>query len=122
MGCESGDGDKMSQDFTREEVEAIQRLARNSDGPLIRRYFRRILESCRVTEDIGALQRQEGARILARDFMVHMDHGLEAPSDRTDDPILTRSPSTVASAGTLAERRRRAWAAERELYPDSESA
>ena len=76
----------------QDEIDAIARLARSSDGPLIRRYFRRQLESCRLTDDGGALQRHEGARILARDFLIHMDHGLETPDARSgntgDDRVL----------------------------------
>jgi hypothetical protein len=78
----------------QDEIDAIARLARSSDGPLIRRYFRRQLESCRLTDDAGALQRHEGARILARDFLIHMDHGLETPHAGTgnaDDAILRAS-------------------------------
>jgi hypothetical protein len=104
----------VSQDPTKEEIDAIERLARSPDGPFIRRYFRRVLESCRLTDDAGALQRHEGARILARDFLVHMDRGLETPLDRTSDTIL-RSPSPVARAGSLTERRRAIWAADSEF-------
>lgn len=77
----------------QEEIDAIARLARSADGALIRRYFRRQLESCRLTDDNGALQRHEGARILARDFMIHMDRGLEphAGNDPAEEPVLRAS-------------------------------
>jgi|HubBroStandDraft_1064217.scaffolds.fasta_scaffold41251_4 hypothetical protein len=82
----------------QEEIDAIHRLSRSSDGPLVRRYFRRQLESCRATDDDGALQRHEGARILARDFLIHMDQGLE-PTDagRTDDTILRAEHAAITS-------------------------
>ena len=79
----------------QEEIEAIARLARSNDGPVIRRYLRRILEYVHppgLTD--GHLHELNGRRNVARDFMTHMDKGLEIPnagSGSTDDAILRAS-------------------------------
>ena len=71
----------------QEEIDALHRIARSADGPLLRRYLRRVVESCRATVDAGDLQRHEGGRIMARNLMVHMDQA-DARSGNTDEPIL----------------------------------
>lgn len=105
-----------------EEAVAIDRIARSPDGRLLHRYLRRVLEAVYDLQDDGALRQGNGRRSLARDLMRLMASGIEGLSDRTDDPILTRASQPIARAGSLTERRRRAWESERELYPDSESA
>lgn len=107
-----------------EEIEAIQRIAASRDGMLLHRYLRRILESCRLTEDPGTLQRHEGARILARDLMGHMARGIEGSSGRPDDSTIlsSGSPTAARPRGTRSEQRRARWAAqsaaERPTEPD----
>lgn len=81
-----------------QEIEALDRIARTPDGAMLHRYLRRVLESVRVTEDIGALQRQEGARMFAKDLMRHMAQAVEANSGRTE-PILSSAASPAGAPG-----------------------
>lgn len=93
-----------------EEREAIARIGFTADGGLMHRYLRRVLEGCRATEESGALQRQEGARIFARDLMALMAEGID--SGRRADT----QPLAPARTGAIAVTRARGVA--RRVQPD----
>ncbi len=88
-----------------EERKAIARIGFTEDGRLLHRYLRRLLESCRATEEGGALQRHEGGRILARDLMALMAEGIDG-RDRTDQPLVPRTGGPVAVTRARGARRR----------------
>jgi hypothetical protein len=97
-----------------EETEALDRIARTHDGRLLHRYLRRVLESCRASDESGALQRHEGGRILAADLMRHMAQGIGDTSDGRDQPIVS-SPRQSGSGGlSRSERRRQFWEQQRD--------
>jgi hypothetical protein len=92
----------------QQETEAIRRLGTTYDGFLLHRYLRRILESCRADNEHGALQRHEGARILARDLMAIMAPAIEANSGgRTErsEPILPGGTGRIAVGGSSGGRK-----------------
>lgn len=107
-------------DPVKEEIEAWARIALTSDGKLVHRYLRRVLEAVILTPDHGALQDHNGRRTLARDIMRLMASGIEANRGprNPDTPILTgaRQPVAVAESST---QRRRAWLA---AQPDTDPA
>jgi hypothetical protein len=77
-----------------EEKEALDRIARTSDGRLLHRYLRRVLEAV-VIADNGALLAHNGRRSLARDLMAEMAEGIKDAG--RDEPILTRPNRPVAT-------------------------
>lgn len=92
--------DQPETDPRIEELEALDRIARTSDGRLFHRYLRRILEGCSDVLPDGALQAHNGRRSLARDLMRHMASGIEGTSERRheqrgDESILGRNGSTT---------------------------
>jgi len=100
-----------------EEADAIRRIASTSDGALLHRYFRRILETVIDVGPSSALRSHNGRRSLARDLMRLMAEGLnEHRTDSTDAPILARASGAVAVAGRA--RRDRSRFPRVDSYPD----
>lgn len=95
-------------DPSKEETEALGRLAFTDDGRLLHRYLRRELERLGLTADQSTLLVLHGRRSLAHDLMRLMADGIEARrgGSSTDDPILTRSSGAVAGARPRGARRR----------------
>ena len=91
-----------------EEIQAIERIASSRDGMLLHRYLRRILESCRLTDDANSLQRHEGARMLARDLMTIMaksiEHGIGRPAP-ADTSIIPAAGKPIAARRIAGHRR-----------------
>jgi hypothetical protein len=92
----------MSEELTNEDMrDALDRVARSSDGVLLYRYLQKTL--CAVTTDSmpeGALRRNEGRRSLAAELMGLMAEGIRS-SGRADSPV------TFALAGARAVARSR---------------
>jgi len=92
----------MSEELTGQDMrDALDRVARSSDGVLLYRYLQKTL--CAVTTDSmpeGALRRNEGRRSLAAELMGLMAEGIRS-SGRADSPI------TFALAGARAVARTR---------------
>ena len=85
----------------KEEIEAIEAIARSRDGQLLHRYLRRVLETVVDIQEASALYAQNGRRSLARDLMRHMAEGIDDNrSTSTDDaPILARAGNAAAVSG-----------------------
>lgn len=81
----------------REELEALDRIARSPDGHLLHRLLRRELEAVAPDNSpSGALPALNGRRSLARDLMRSMAQGIEATSGSHTDSILARRAEPVA--------------------------
>lgn len=86
-----------------EEAEAIKRIAASSDGALLHRYLRRVLETVIDMDSDSALRQHNGRRSLARDLMRLMAEGIDDRRAHTsDDSIISRS----GVGGTAVARRR----------------
>jgi hypothetical protein len=92
----------ISEELTDQDMrDALDRVARSSDGVLLYRYLQKTL--CAVTTDSmpeGALRRNEGRRSLAAELMGLMAEGIRS-SGRADSPV------TFALAGARAVARTR---------------
>lgn len=96
-------------DLSAQEIEAIKRISFTSDGLLLHRFLRRVLETVVDVVEPSTLLTQNGRRSLARDLMRHMAEGIEAGSGRrtgTDESILTRSSGAVSAVPARGARRR----------------
>lgn len=84
----------------KEEIEAIQAIARSREGAALHRYLRRVLETVIEIQEASALYAQNGRRSLARDLMRHMAEGIDDNRDTSssDAPILARAGKPVAVA------------------------
>lgn len=84
---------------SEEETRAIERIALTSDGRLLHRYLRRVLEAVVDLPDPGALRTHNGRRTLARDLMRQMAKGIEADhGGRTESqPILASGARAVGA-------------------------
>jgi hypothetical protein len=93
----------MNEELTDQDMrDALDRVARSSDGVLLYRYLQKTL--CAVTTDSmpeGALRRNEGRRSLAAELMGLMAEGIRSAGSRADSPI------TFALAGARAVARTR---------------
>jgi hypothetical protein len=94
----------MNEELTDQDMrDALDRVARSSDGVLLYRYLQKTL--CAVTTDSmaeGALRRNEGRRSLAAELMGLMAEGIRsAAGSRADSPV------TFALAGARAVARTR---------------
>lgn len=94
-----------------EEIEALGRVAMTSDGRLLHRFLRRMVEATCISDQGSALPRHEGGRMFAATLMRHMAEGIDSSSGRTDSSsadrsILARSGKPVAVHASRGAQRR----------------
>ena len=90
-----------------EEREGLKRLGLHSDAQCLAQYLLRVLQHVSVHgSDLGAVNRSEGQRSLARDLIDVMELR-ESPHDRKPDALeLSRArPNTVTTGQRTIARR-----------------
>jgi hypothetical protein len=84
-------------------AEAIDRIARTSDGALLYRYLQKVLMGVLVNPNPlhGALPAHEGKRTFAAELMSLMSKGIEESAGRnsTEQPVVftVREPARIAA-------------------------